>query len=78
MVLNGSNPLNVDPPETETDFLSDFNASVIDFVEEVIHFQEILEEVEATNMLAEQLINLVSMCYKPRSEQVYNYSGKAN
>lgn len=61
MPLNGSNPLNVDPPETQTDFLSDFNASAVDFIEEVVQYQEVLEEVEAANMLAEQLINLVSL-----------------
>lgn len=57
MPLDGSNPLNVDPPE---DFFSDFNVSVIDYLEDVVHYQELLEEVETTNMLAERFINLVS------------------
>ena len=36
-----------------------FNASAIGYIEEVIDYQEILEEVEETNTLGEQLVNLV-------------------
>lgn len=49
----------MDPPATEADFLSSYNASAISFIEEVIQFQEVLQEAEAANMLAEELINLV-------------------
>ena len=58
--LNGSNPLNVDPPET-MDFVQNFNASAIGYVEEVIDYQELLQEVEDTNTIGEELINLVRL-----------------
>ncbi len=58
--LNGSNPLNVDPPETP-DFVETFNASAIGYIEEVIEYQELLQEVEETNTLGEQLVNLVCL-----------------
>ena len=58
--LNGSNPLNEDPPDT-MDFVETFNASAIGYIDEVIEYQELLQDVEEVNMIGEELINLVRL-----------------
>lgn len=59
--LNGSNPLNVDPPETVTDFVGNFNSSAFMYLEEVEDYVVLLQDIQDTNALGEQFINLVRM-----------------
>lgn len=57
--LNGSNPLNIDPPDTAESFVESFNDDALRFIEEVSGYELMLQEVEEANTLGEQLINLV-------------------
>lgn len=41
------------------DFAEGFNASALGFIEEVVDYQEVLQQVEEANTLGEQLVNLV-------------------
>jgi hypothetical protein len=46
------------------DFADGFNTSAIGFIEEVVDYEEVLQEVEDANFLGEQLVNLVSNLLK--------------
>ncbi len=57
--LSGSNPLNEDPPETTEEFVTNFNESAIGYLDEIESYELILNEVEETNSIGEEFINLV-------------------
>lgn len=59
--LEGSNPLNEDPPDTIQDFFENLNSSILDYNDQVIAYEEAVREVEQTNTIGEQLVNLVNM-----------------
>ena len=59
--LNGTNPLNVDPPDSVESFAEGFNASAIEYIDEVETYEEILAEVEEVNTIGGQVVNLVRM-----------------
>lgn len=61
--LNGSNLLNEDGPESVEEFADNFNSSALAFVEDVVDYREVLQEVEDANVLGEQLVNLVREHY---------------
>ena len=57
----GSNPLNVDPPQTAEDFVSNFNDGAIGYLDEIESYALIVDEVEEANTIGEELINLVTV-----------------
>ena len=57
--LNGTNPLNVDPPDSVESFAENFNASALEYIDEVEIYEEILAEVEEVNALGGQVVDLV-------------------
>ena len=61
--LNGDNIFNEDRPESVEEFADNFNSSALGFLEDVVDYQEVLQEVEGANILGEQLVNLVRGCY---------------
>ena len=58
--LEGSNPLNDDPPVTVEEFVDDFNVSVGTYADSIQVYMEAVEAVEEANLLGEQVVNLVS------------------
>ena len=58
--FEGSNPLNVDPPDTVEEFAVDLNVSVGAYTDSIQLYEEAVEAVEEANLLGEQVVNLVS------------------
>ena len=58
--LDGTNPFNEDPPDSVESFADSFNVSVVDYVEEVELYEEVLEEVMEINEIAGNVVDLVS------------------
>lgn len=63
--LNGSNPLNEDPPDSTSDFVEALSDSVVSYVDSVMDYEEAVQAVIETNELGEQVTNTV--CPKQRS-----------
>lgn len=63
--LNGSNPLNEDPPDSTSDFVEALNVTVLSYVDSVMEYEEAVQAVIETNELGEQVIN--SVCSRQRS-----------
>ncbi len=59
--LDGTNPFNDDPPDSVESFADSFNISVVDYVEEVELYEEVLEEVMEINEIAGRVVDLVSI-----------------
>ena len=57
--LDDTNPLNEDTPDSAEDFADNFNSSALDYVDEVLDYHEVVQEIEDANILGEQLVNLV-------------------
>ena len=57
--LDVTNPLNEDTPDSVEEFADRFNSSVLDYIDEVLDYHEAVKEIEDTNTLVEQLVNLV-------------------
>ncbi len=58
--LDGTNPFNEDPPDSVESFADSFNVSVVDYIEEVEFYEEVLEEVMEINEIAGNVVDLVS------------------
>ena len=59
--LEGTNPLNEDSPDSLEDFVETLNTSVLDYNDRVTEYEEALMEVESTNIIGEQVVNLVML-----------------
>lgn len=59
--LNGTNPLNIDPPDSVESFANNFNTSAVEYINEIEEYEEILAEVEEANNLGGQVVDLVRM-----------------
>ena len=60
--LNGSNPLNEDPPETTAEFVEELNGTVSTFIDSVLVYEEAVREANDVNELGELVLN--SVCCK--------------
>ena len=58
--LEGSNPLNEDPPDTVEEFVDDFNITVGAYTDSIQVYVEAVQAVEEANLLGEQVVNMVS------------------
>ena len=67
--MNGTNPLNVDSPNSQAEFVEQFNTEAVQFIEQASGYQVMVQEVVAANELGEQLVNMVrSLLYALREE----------
>ncbi len=65
--MNGTNPLNVDSPNSQAEFVEQFNTEAVQFIEQASGYQVMVQEVVAANELGEQLVNMVrSLLYALR------------
>lgn len=71
--LDGTNLLNEDTPDSAEDFADSFDSSALDYIDEVVDYHEIVQEIEEANTLGEQLVNLVraKQTWFPREPRKY-------